>query len=181
MLSNPLHRILKVAEVRIETGGGAEPEAALQVISLAALDEMRREVLGRRTAAAPSLEAVGSAADQAQSEIILHLAPAELMLSGFIHSKGILVVGAVFSLLYEFDLFENLLPAWLDDLTPWRVLFRQSKFCIYRRGGSAGNCADAGGCRLQPVPAGAPRALHVLDSGDAARLHLDPPGGRTAC
>jgi putative membrane protein len=129
-IQNPLHRILKVAEVRIETGGGAEPEAALQVISLAALDEMRRQVLGRRSAAAPSIDVVGSTADHAQSEIILHLAPAELMLSGFIHSKGILVVGAVFSLLYEFDLFESLLPAWLDDLTPLRVLLRQSKLAF---------------------------------------------------
>jgi putative membrane protein len=41
---NPLHRALGVAEVRVETGGGTEPEARLQVLSLPAIDEMRRRV-----------------------------------------------------------------------------------------------------------------------------------------
>lgn len=131
-VQTPLHRILGVAKVRIETGGGAEPEAALQVISLDALDEMRREVFGRRTAAAPAPEVTPA---PARSDVILRLSPRELMLSGFIHSKGILVVGAVFSLLYEFQLFESLLPAFMDDLTPARSLTRQFGRWIVGEGG----------------------------------------------
>ena len=34
------------------------------------------------------------------------------MLSGFIHSKGILVIGAIFSVLFEFDLFDSMVPGW---------------------------------------------------------------------
>ena len=128
----PVHRILGVTEVRIETGGGAEPEAALQVISLGALEEMRREVLGRRTTAAPAADA-SAAADK--GDVILRLSPKELMLSGFIHSKGIILVGAVLSLLYEFRLFERFLPAFLDDLTPARSLMRQFGGWIVGRGG----------------------------------------------
>src|SRR5688500_13426156 len=74
---SPLHRVLGVAEVRIETGGGAEPEAALQVISLDALREMRREVFERRTVAdpAPPREGEGLGADQAASKSELSATP----------------------------------------------------------------------------------------------------------
>lgn len=117
----PLHRILGVAEVRIETGGGAEPEAALRVISLEALGEMRREVFDRRKAEDPGASAEIAAtlapAPPPASEVILRLAPRELMLSGFIHSKGILVIGALFSLLFEFRLFDSLVPRFVDDYT----------------------------------------------------------------
>ena len=138
-VQSPLHRILGVAEVRIETGGGAEAEAALRVISLQALDEMRREVFERRRAEAPAPAVAGEgvSADEAASriepaatppppasEVILRLAPRELMLSGFIHSKGILVIGALFSLLFEFRLFESYLPDIVDDLTG-RDMMRQ--------------------------------------------------------
>jgi putative membrane protein len=126
-VQTPLHRILGVAAVRIETGGGAEPEAALQVISLAALDEMRREILGRRTTEAPVAD---TTAPQTSGEVILRLAPTELMLTGFIESKGILVIGAVFSLLYEFRLFERLMPEFLNDFTPVRGLLHQMRLAF---------------------------------------------------
>lgn len=113
-VQSPLHRILGVVEVRIETGGGAEPEAALQVISRQALDEMRHEVFGRRTAAPASPE---TPVARPTSEVILKLAPRELMLSGFIHSKGIIVIGALFSLLFEFRLFDSMIPGFVDDFT----------------------------------------------------------------
>jgi putative membrane protein len=45
-LQNPLHRLLGVAEVQIQTGGGATPEASLRVLPVAALEEMRERVLG---------------------------------------------------------------------------------------------------------------------------------------
>lgn len=41
---NPLHRLFGVAEVRVETAGGEEPEARIRVLSLEALEEMRRRV-----------------------------------------------------------------------------------------------------------------------------------------
>ena len=113
-VQSPLHRVLGVAEVRIETGGGAEPEAALQVISLAALQEMRHQVFGRGISVSASGE---TPAAPPPREVILQLAPRELMLSGFIHSKGILVIGAIFSVLFEFRLFDRMVPGFVDDLT----------------------------------------------------------------
>ncbi|MGH7465247.1 MAG: PH domain-containing protein, partial [Longimicrobiales bacterium] len=42
---NLLHRLLGVVMVYVQTGGGAEPEASLRVLPVAALDEMRARVL----------------------------------------------------------------------------------------------------------------------------------------
>ena len=45
---NVFHRLLGVAEVRVETGGGKEEEARLSVLPHAAFLEMREHVFGRR-------------------------------------------------------------------------------------------------------------------------------------
>lgn len=135
-----LHRILGVAEVRIETGGGAEPEAALQVISLKALDEMRNEVFGRRKAAAPAPtsdldpELAAETPAPPDSKVILHLDTRELMLSGFIHSKGIIVIGAIFGLLYEFKMFESFIPDVLEEFSPARALIRELGLAFQGKG-----------------------------------------------
>jgi putative membrane protein len=42
---NPVHRLLDVVAVNVQTGGGAEPEATLRVLPVTALDEMRSRVL----------------------------------------------------------------------------------------------------------------------------------------
>lgn len=57
IVRNPLHRLLSVAEVRVETGGGAEVEARLRVLPLADAEEMRRRVSEgkRRVAGRPEV------------------------------------------------------------------------------------------------------------------------------
>jgi len=50
-IQNPLHRVLKVVEVRVQTAGGQEPEAKIQVLSSAAAEEMRRRVVEAKRAA----------------------------------------------------------------------------------------------------------------------------------
>ncbi|HEX2167388.1 MAG TPA: PH domain-containing protein [Longimicrobiales bacterium] len=61
---NPVHRLLGVAAVYVQTGGGAEPEAALSVLPLEALEEMRARVLAAGGRAAAS-EAAGEASEEA--------------------------------------------------------------------------------------------------------------------
>ncbi len=46
LVQNPLHRLLKVAEVRIDTASGSEPEAVLRVISLEQVEKLRKEIFG---------------------------------------------------------------------------------------------------------------------------------------
>ena len=133
-VQKPLHRLLRVAEVRIETGGGAEAEAALQVISLDALDEMRREVLGRRAPASPPIEAAAPQPPPPEAEVILRLELRELLLSGFIHSRGILVIGALLGLISEFRVIENVLPGFVDDLGPAEGMLVQFGRALVGRG-----------------------------------------------
>jgi putative membrane protein len=48
LVQHPLHRLLGVAEVRVETAGGSEPEAVLRVLSLAAAEGLRAELAARQ-------------------------------------------------------------------------------------------------------------------------------------
>jgi putative membrane protein len=102
-VQNVLHRLLRVVEVRVETGGGDEPEAKMRVLPLSALDEMRERVFAGRQASA-----VTGAAEEAQPErrALLALRPRELLLAGFVDSRGLVIVGAAFGLLWEVGLFD---------------------------------------------------------------------------
>lgn len=47
LLQNPLHHAFGVAEVRVETAGGSEPEAKLRVLSLSDVARLRRAIFHR--------------------------------------------------------------------------------------------------------------------------------------
>jgi len=47
LVQNPLHRLFGVAEVRVETAGGAEPEAVLKMLSLSAAHGLRAALVPR--------------------------------------------------------------------------------------------------------------------------------------
>ena len=49
-LQNPFHRLFGVAEVRIETASGTEPEAVLRVLSLADVESLRARLFARKYA-----------------------------------------------------------------------------------------------------------------------------------
>jgi len=112
-VQNMLHRLVGVVDVRVETGSGREPEARLSVLPVAALDEMRRRVFQERTG--PAAEA---AAAPASREVLLHLSPRELMLFGIIQNRGVLVIAALFGLLWEGGLVDAIAQRWLGDATP---------------------------------------------------------------
>lgn len=98
-----LHRLAGVAEVRIDTGGGREPEARLDVLPLAAMAEMRERVFGASPAA--------TIAEPSRVERpLLALDLKDLVIVGFIHNRGMIVVGAIFGLLWETGVMD-----WLID------------------------------------------------------------------
>ena len=86
---NLFHRLLNVVEVRVQTGGGTEPEATMSVLPIADFEEMRRRVFeGKGGEEAPALPA--DAADPeapavpapAAGRTLLHLPLRELLLLG---------------------------------------------------------------------------------------------------
>ncbi|MBA3888228.1 MAG: PH domain-containing protein [Acidobacteria bacterium] len=122
-VQNVLHRLLGVAEVRIETGGGAEPEAAIQVVSMSAFQQLRQHVLARRAPAVLTAEPEASAGPE--TEVILRLSPGELLLSGFIQNRAAFVVAAAFGLMWEFGLAESAMERVFGRDMPGRGVARQ--------------------------------------------------------
>jgi putative membrane protein len=96
-----VHRMFGVVEVRIETGGGQKPEATLDVLPLEGLAEMRARVFGATNVSATTSE------PDAAAQPLLTLDARELMLFGLIHNRGMIVVGALFGILWEFGLTER--------------------------------------------------------------------------
>lgn len=81
-----LHRLFGVAEVRMESAGGKEPEAQMRVLKLA--DALALETLVRRRGADPAQ----AAEDRADS--LLRLSPAEVLRLGLVSNGGLILVGA---------------------------------------------------------------------------------------
>jgi putative membrane protein len=90
LVRNPIHRMLGVTTVRIETAAGGKPEALLRVVSLEAAEELRRHTLGRERQAAStdSVETSGEATPT------LQVPDRELVRLGLISNRGFVVVAA---------------------------------------------------------------------------------------
>lgn len=130
-VQNLFHRLLGVVEVRVETGGGEEPEAKMSVLPLADYEEMRRRVFAGKEGS----EAPAEAAPEGRT--LLRLAPRELLLHGLIENRGFVLIAAAFGVIWELgqvsgvvdrifgDLFRNLEPSrgLVQDL--WRAVLGQ--------------------------------------------------------
>jgi putative membrane protein len=95
-VQNVLHRLLNVVEVRVETGGGQEPEAKMSVLPVADFEEMRRRVFEGK-----GQEDDSPAVPAAKGRTLLQLSPRELILHGFIQNRGFVIVTAGVGLLWE--------------------------------------------------------------------------------
>lgn len=114
---NPLHRAFGVAEVRVETAGGEEPEARLRVLSLTALEEMRRRVAAGKAATGPATgrdtvegEVAERSPDTRPTEparTLVRLGTSDLLLHGLIDNRGMVVVGALFGLLWQTGVYDE--------------------------------------------------------------------------
>jgi len=118
LVQNPLHRLLRVAEVRLETAGGEKPEAIMRVLSIEAIDRLRARVFeGRR---GPVGSGVFPQPVEAPARLLHSLAPRDLLLFGVISNKGMVVVAAMMGLLWQFDFIDKLedriSPELLDRL-----------------------------------------------------------------
>lgn len=116
---NVLHRALNVAEVRIETAGGVEPEVSLSVVSLAAYEEVRERAFAGRAQAssAPASPGAGAAAESRSEsavassssvpETILELTPLDIILLGVHPGRGLALLAIAWGAAREFGFFEN--------------------------------------------------------------------------
>jgi len=133
-VQNVLHRLLGVVVVRVETGGGQEPEATMSVLPMAAFEEMRRRVF-EQTVSVP-VEAEGQAPSPPSVQPLLHLPPRELMLFGLIQNRGVVVIAAAFGLLWELGLMERLSDRLFGEQARGRGVVRDFVAALF--GGDGG-------------------------------------------
>lgn len=113
LVQNVLHRVLGVAEVRVETAGGEKPEAVMRVLSLEAVDRMRSQVFAERGAPAAAGAEPAAAGTDADAPRMLHrLGWRDVLLFGVISNKGLVVVAAATGVLWQLDL-DDKLYRWL--------------------------------------------------------------------
>ncbi len=119
LVQNPLHRLCRVAEVRLETAGGQKPEAVMRVLSLEAVERMRARVFAGtpRSDAAVPLGEVGAGGEaspaRAPSRPLYAMRSPDVLLFGLISNKGLVVVAAALGVLWQLDAFEG----WTDALS----------------------------------------------------------------
>jgi len=105
LVQNPLHRMLGVAEVRLQTAAGDKPEATMKVLSLDAVERVRTRVFAGRAA-----QAADETAAAAQPRLLHSLSPRDLITFGLISNRGMVVVAAAIGILWQFDLWEENWP-----------------------------------------------------------------------
>ncbi|HEY8540121.1 MAG TPA: PH domain-containing protein [Steroidobacteraceae bacterium] len=99
-----LHRLMNVAEVRLESSRGGRPEATIRVLSLDAVQELRDRIFGGQSEAASD----SSVAAQQAEQMLLKLPLAELIRYGLVDNRGMIVVAAAFGAAGQTGLLENL-------------------------------------------------------------------------
>jgi putative membrane protein len=118
---NLFHRIFGVVEVRVENASGKGTEAIISVLPLAAFEEMRRRVMegrgrtlegGERTGAETGLVDTAPAAAE---QTLVHVSLGDLLLFGFIENRGLIVIGAIYGLLWEYGPLSQLWSHLLDQ------------------------------------------------------------------
>jgi putative membrane protein len=123
---NVLHRMFGVAELRLESAGGTEPEAVMSVITLAAAARLEQVLRGHSVADAP-MDADAAAAEE-DSGTLLRLDSAEVARLGLVTNRGMIVVGAAAAFYWQavpsdfkigrmvFNMISNWLTGWHGDL-----------------------------------------------------------------
>jgi putative membrane protein len=119
-VQNVLHRLLAVADIKIETGGSDAAEATMSVLPLSALDDIRERVLAKRDG-----ESI-AAPDVAPAPPLVALRFRDLMLCGFIDNRGGVIFAAALGLMWEFGMFDRLGRWWFGGMgdRPIRTLLR---------------------------------------------------------
>lgn len=99
---NLLHRLFAVTELRLESAGGAKPEAVMSVISAKEARLLERLLHGRG--------AVGDeSGSESASSTVLHAAElGEVIRYGLSSNRGAVLVGAVFAAGWQLQLWESL-------------------------------------------------------------------------
>jgi putative membrane protein len=107
-----LHRVFGVAEVRLESAGGARPEAEMRVLKLD--DALALEALVRRRG---QHVVAGTAASE--DTVLLALPPGEVVKLGLVSNRGMLLVAGGVAAVSQVS--PRLLPNLFEDWSQWAL------------------------------------------------------------
>jgi len=100
---NLLHRLFNVAELRVESAGGTQPEAKMSVVSVTdalAIEQVLRQRAPAGTTGAPAASAA-SGVEADSGEVLLRLPLGELVRLGLVSNRGTVAVAAALGVLYQ--------------------------------------------------------------------------------
>jgi putative membrane protein len=144
-VQSPLHRILKVAEVKVETASGTKPEATLRVLSMVEMENLRNAVFGSQkqvdvSSVVSSIDSDGSSdaggvlsptsmalpetgtntISQATGDELLRIPVSALVRAGLASNRGMLIVGILLGALVQFsdDYRPKAMVAWVREIMP---------------------------------------------------------------
>jgi putative membrane protein len=119
------HQLFGVAEVRIETASGQEPEATLRVLSLPKIEQLRARIFAR-TATVPAacvstaptvLDPSGSAPIAEEPAVRLLAIPASLLVkAGLLSNRGMVIAAVALGAFLQFSSFGD---EWYQSLWRW--------------------------------------------------------------
>lgn len=132
-VQNVLHRVLKVVEVRVETGAGRRPEATMSVLPVSAFEEMRRRVFEEK--GAMEVPADAGVPSPISGRTILHLPPRELIICGLIQNRGVVVIAAAFGVLWELGLVDASMDRLFGEQASGRGVARDFVRAMFGQGG----------------------------------------------
>lgn len=114
LMQNPLHRMLGVAEVRVETASGKEPEAILRVLSLKEVDRLKQR-LHEVPVGSAAAEKKAARITTPEQRTLLKISPGELVTLGLISNRGMVLVGLACGAFYELELYERFDWRWAQQ------------------------------------------------------------------
>lgn len=131
LVQNPLHRLFRVAVVRLETASGGRPEAVIRVLSLAQIEAMRRRVFEGRGVPYTAFVQDAAAAEAPEASTpavrrLLALPTSEIVRYGLISNRGLVVVAAATGLLFQAgidDVIERSLGLAARTFESWSLPF----------------------------------------------------------
>ncbi len=119
LTQNPLHRILGVVTVQLESASGGKPEAVINVVDMDAVKELKRLVHGNEEDA----EALDEQEVVEKKSALLRLPFAEIVRYGVITNKGLVILAVVFGFMSQLsdgalkDYIEDKIVAFADWIT----------------------------------------------------------------
>jgi putative membrane protein len=125
---NLFHRLFGVSGMQLESASGSEPEAVMESLSPAAIDELHERVrqAKQRVVEAPGAVVEGAGEAQPSTALplprrqILRLGLGELTRHGLVSNRGMVLVGAALAFLFQGPMADRYLPdffRWAARLT----------------------------------------------------------------